>query len=113
MTPELAFTVAIGIAALCGAATGRIFALEAEDRRTAVLAAAYCGTGAGTLSAPLFAFVLVLLARVLDGQTGAVSALARAAEATGPALLWGAAAGAGGGLLTGALIALFKRFAPP
>src|SRR5262245_51000617 len=38
MTSELAFMMAIGIAALCGAATGRIFALEAEDRRTAVLA---------------------------------------------------------------------------
>jgi hypothetical protein len=112
MTPELAFATAVGIAALCGAATGRIFALEAEDRRTAVLAAAYCGTGAGILSAPSFAFLLVLVARLLDGQTGAASALARAAEATGPALLWGGAAGAAGGLLIGALIALFKRHSP-
>jgi hypothetical protein len=109
MTPELAFLMAIGIAALCGAATGRIFALEAEDRRTAVLAAAYCGTGAGILSAPLFAFVLVVLAGLLEGQTGGVAALARAAQATGPALLWGAAAGAAGGLVVGALIALSKR----
>jgi hypothetical protein len=40
------------------------------------------------------------------------AALGDAAEATGPALLWGPAAGAAGGLVVGAVVALFKRYAP-
>jgi hypothetical protein len=113
MTDELAFNLAIGIAAVCGALAGRIFALEAEDRRTAVLAAAYCGAGAGLLAGPVFAFVLVLIAGLLDARTGGVvAAMAGAAEATGPALLWGPAAAAAAGLVVGVLVALFKRYAP-
>jgi hypothetical protein len=111
MTEEIAFNLAIGIAAVCGALAGRIFAVEAEDRRTAVLAAAYCGGGAGLVSGPAFAFLLVLIAAILDGQSAA-SVLARAGQATGPALLWGIAAGAGGGFAVGALVAIFKRSAP-
>jgi hypothetical protein len=109
MTDELAFNLAIGSAAVCGGLAGRIFALEAEDRRTAILAAAYCGAGAGLLGGPVFAFALVLTARLLDAGTGVVAALGDAAEAAGPALLWGPAAGAAGGFVIGALVALFKR----
>ena len=112
MTDELAFRLAIGIAVVCGALAGRIFALEAENRRTAVLAAAYCGAGAGLLAAPAFSFPLVLTARLLDAETGGIAALGEAAEAAGAALLWGPAAGAAGGLAIGALVALFKRPAP-
>jgi hypothetical protein len=112
MTDELAFRLAIGIAVVCGALTGRIFALEAEDRRTAILAAAYCGAGAGLLGGPVFSFLLVLIAKLLDAGTGGIAALGEAAEAIGPALLWGPAAGAAGGLVIGALVALFKRYAP-
>jgi hypothetical protein len=112
MTDDLTFALTIGVAAVCGGATGRVFALEAEDRRTAVLAAAYCGAGAGILSAPLFAFVLALIAKALDAETDGISALASAAEAVGPALLWGGVGGAGGGLLVGLVIAPFKRRAP-
>jgi hypothetical protein len=101
----------IGVAAICGALAGRIFALEAEDRRTSILAAAYCGAGAGMLGAPLFAFALAL-ASGLFNQLTVASALARAAAATGPALLWGTAAGAAGGLVVGVLVALLKRYAP-
>jgi hypothetical protein len=108
---EPAFNLAIGIAAMCGALAGRIFALEAEDRRTAVLAAAYCGGGAGLMSGPVFAFLLVLIATAFDGQSAA-SALARAAQATGPALLWGIPAGAGGGLAVGVAVAIFRRNLP-
>jgi hypothetical protein len=111
MTGDLAFQLAIGIAAVCGAAAGRIFALEAEDRRTAVLAAAYCGAGAGLLSGPIFAFSLVLVAKLLEPGMSSVSAVARTVEATGPSLLWGPAAGAAGGLAVGVLVALFKRSA--
>ncbi|MBO0763995.1 MAG: hemin uptake protein HemP, partial [Hyphomicrobiaceae bacterium] len=88
MTEGLAFALAMGVAAVCGAATGRIFALEAEDRRTSILAAAYCGAGAGLMSGPAFAFVLVLAAELLAGQAIA-PALSGAAQVTGPALLWG------------------------
>ena len=112
MTDELAFNLAIAIAAVCGALAGRIFALEAEDRRTAILAAGYCGAGAGLLGGPAFTFLLVLIAKLLDPETGGVAALGDAAEATGPALLWGPAAGAAGGVAIGAVVALFKRYAP-
>jgi hypothetical protein len=112
MSDDLAFALMVGVAAICGALAGRIFALEGEDRRTSILAAAYCGAGAGLLGAPLFAFALVL-ANGLFNQLAVASILARAAAATGPALLWGAPAGAVGGLVVGVLVALFKRYAPP
>src|SRR5215470_16382736 len=112
MTNELAFTLTVGFAAAAGVLTGRTFALEAEDRRTAVLAAAYCGAGAGLLGGPVVAFVLVSVAKLVDAQDGLAVALARGAEATGPALLWGPAGGAAGGLVIGVLVALFKRYAP-
>jgi hypothetical protein len=112
MMDDLAFNVAIGLAAVCGALAGRIFALEAEDRRTAVLAAAYCGAGGGLLTGPVLAFVLTLIARLVSAEAGILAALGEAAEATGPALLWGPAAGAAGGLAIGAVVAIFKSYAP-
>jgi hypothetical protein len=103
----------LGVAVLCGAATGRTFALEAENRRVAVLAAAYCGAGAGLMAAPIFTFLLVLTTGLMNPETGGtIAALGEAAEATGPALLWGATGGAGGGLAIGTVIALFKSYAP-
>jgi hypothetical protein len=110
MTDELAFALVIGIAAAFGAVVGRVFALEAEDRRTSILAAGYCGAGAGLMSGPVFAFLLTVVTAMLDQQS-VDSVLGRAALATGPALLWGIAGGAGGGLLVGVLVALFKRCA--
>jgi hypothetical protein len=112
MTEDLAFALAMGVAAVCGAVTGRIFALEADDRRTSILAAAYCGAGAGLMSGPVFAFVLVLVADLLRGQAIA-PALSGAAQMTGPALLWGIAAGAAGGCVAGVAVALVKRYSAP
>jgi hypothetical protein len=112
MTEGLVFALAMGVAAVCGAATGRIFALEADDRRTSILAAAYCGAGAGLMSGPVFAFVLVFAAEFLRGRAIA-PALSGAAQATGPALLWGIAAGAAGGFVAGVVVALVKRYAVP
>jgi hypothetical protein len=109
---EIAFLVAIAAAVLCGAAAGRAFAVEGEDRRTSILAAAYCGAGAGLLSAPLLAFAVELIVTTLDPTAGIGTDLVDAGKAIGPALLWGAAAGAGGGLAVGILVALFKRYAP-
>jgi hypothetical protein len=111
MTFDLAFAMTIGFAAVSGALAGRIFALEAEDRRTAVLAAAYCGAGAGLLGGPVVAFVLVSVARLIDAPGGLAVALARGAEATGPALLWGPAGGAAGGLAVGVAVVLLKSYA--
>lgn len=109
MTDEHVFALMLGIAALFGAAVGRIFAVEAQDRRTSVLAAAYCGAGAGLMAGPVFGFVLTMVVAILD-RDSVSSVLGRAAQATGPGLLWGIVAGAGGGLVTGVVVALFKRY---
>lgn len=111
MTEDLFFTLVVGVAALSGAIVGRIMALEAQDRPTAVFAAAYCGAGAGLMSGPPFAFLLTLIARLWGSQIG-ITSLIDAMEATGPALLWGPAGGAAGGLVIGILIAMLRRRAP-
>jgi len=112
MTDELVLRSAMAVAAVCGALAGRIFALEAENRRTAVFAAAYIGGGAGLVSAPPFAFAFMLIARLWSSYPWS-SALFDAAEATGAAMLWGTAGGVAGGLLLGVLIAAFKTQPPP
>jgi hypothetical protein len=109
---DLALKVAVAVAAACGAAAGRAFAVEGENRRTSILAAAYCGAGAGLLSASLIAFAVVLIGTTLDPKAGLVEDLASAGGAIGPALLWGAASGASGGLVVGIVVALFKRYTP-
>jgi hypothetical protein len=111
MTDELFYTVIACVAALCGAVVGRIFALEAPDRATAVFAAAYSGTGAGLVSGPPLAFLLALAVKLWAGDLG-IAGLIEAVEATGPALLWGPVGGAAGGLLIGLLVVPFKRRPP-
>jgi len=108
---SIALLLGIGVAAICGAATGRAFAIEGENRRTSILAAAYCGAGAGLLSATLVTVVVVLVGAAMHPE-GAGAAVLSAGEAIGPALLWGVAAGAAGGLAVGMLVAIFKRYAP-
>src|SRR5262245_13972859 len=109
---DIAFKVAVAVAAACGAAAGRAFALEGENRRTSILAAAYCGAGAGLLIASLFAFIVVLVATTLEPRGGLATDLASAGGAIGAALIWGAASGAGGGLVVGIVVAIFKRYSP-
>jgi hypothetical protein len=111
MTEQLFIASVAGVTALCGAIVGRIFAVEAADRRTAILAAVYCGAGAGLVASVPFAFLLVLIVRWATTHTG-FGALLQAGEAIGPGLLWGVAGGAGGGLLVGIVVALFKRVRP-
>ena len=111
MTEQLFITAVAGVAALCGAIVGRIFAIEAPDRRTAVLAAAYCGAGAGLVGSVPFAFLLVLIVNWATTRSG-LAALLKAGEAIGPGLLWGVVGGACGGLLVGIVVALFKRATP-
>jgi len=111
MTENLFFLLVVGVAALCGAIVGRIIALEAQDRPTAVFAAAYCGAGAGLVTGPPFAFLLALIAKLWGVDIG-ISSLIDAIEATGPALLWGPAGGAAGGLVLGIVVAILRRHAP-
>jgi hypothetical protein len=106
---NIALLLGIGVAAICGAAAGRAFAIEGERRRTSILAAAYCGAGAGLLSATLVTFAVILVGAAVHPE-GAGAALLSAGEALGPALLWGVAAGAAGGLAVGMLVAIFKRY---
>jgi hypothetical protein len=108
-TEELVFTLVASIAAVCGASAGRIFAVEAEDRTTAVLAAAYVGAGAGLIGAPPTAFLLTVIAKSWNSQAGVGSILFDATvTATTVAMLWGTIAGAAGGLVVGAIVATFK-----
>jgi hypothetical protein len=109
---EAVFLLANAAAAVCGGAAGWVFAVEGENRRTSILAAAYCGAGAGFLSAPLVALAVLLIATMLDPEGGLAAGAASAGGSVGPALLWGAASGAGGGLVVGILVAAFKRYAP-
>jgi hypothetical protein len=111
MTEELFIASVAGVAALFGAIVGRTFAVEAPDRRTAVLAAAYCGAGGGMVSSVPFSFLLVLIATWWTSDIG-IAAFISAIEAIGPGLVWGVAGGAGGGLLVGMVVALFKRRLP-
>lgn len=111
MTGDLFNTVVMGMAALFGALVGRIIASEAEDRATAIFAGAYCGAGAGLMSGPPLAFALALIVKLWRGELG-FSGLVEAVETTGPALLWGPAGGAAGGLVLGIIVALFKRRMP-
>jgi hypothetical protein len=108
MTEEHFYTLVMGVAALFGAVVGRIIALEAEDRRTAVLAAGYCGAGAGLVSAVPSAFLLALVVKLWSAELSAAG-LIDAVEATGPALLWGPAGGAAGGLALGIVVAVSRR----
>jgi hypothetical protein len=108
---NIALLLGIGVAAICGAVTGRAFAIEGENRRTSILAAAYCGGGAGLLSATLVTFAVVLIGAAAHPE-GVGAAVLSAGGAIGAALLWGVAAGAAGGLAVGMLVAIFKRYAP-
>jgi hypothetical protein len=110
MTEELFIASVAGLAALCGAAVGRTFAIEAPNRLTAVLAAAYCGAGAGIVSSIPSSFLLVLVVRWATTHSS-LTAFLEAGEAILPGLLWGIVGGAGGGLLVGLVVAPFKRTA--
>jgi hypothetical protein len=109
---DFAFLLAIAVAILCGALAGRVFAVEGENRRTSILAAGYCGAGAGLLSGTLVAFAVVLIAAMLDPAASLLSDLAGSGRVIGPALLWGTVSGAGAGLVVGIAVASFKRYAP-
>jgi hypothetical protein len=111
MTAELFIAAVAGVGALLGAIAGRAFAVEAPSRITAVFAAAYCGAGAGLVSAMLFPFLLVLVVNSWSSGFGA-GTLAEAVEAIWRGAFWSVAGGAAGGFLIGILVAPFKRRKP-
>jgi hypothetical protein len=108
MTENMYWALVVSFAALCGAIVGRVFAAEAENRRTAALAAAYTGGGAGLMSAPPFAFLLTFVVHSWNSGFG-IPPLIDAIEATGVGLLWGPVGGAAGGLVLGMLVALLGK----
>jgi hypothetical protein len=70
MTEEVLFRwTVMGFAAVWGLVVGRAFAMEADNRTTAVLAAAYCGAGAGLVSGPPFALIFILVAQLSKPET--------------------------------------------
>ena len=99
----------MGFGALWGLVVGRAFALEADNRITAVLAPAYCGAGAGLVSGPPFALMFILVAQLSKPET-TLAVLLGALEAAGAAVLWGPLGGAAGGLFVGILVAALKMY---
>ena len=104
MTDVFIYAAVASVAAVFGAIAGRVFALEAENRLVAVLAAAYVGAGVGLTSAMPVGSLLALAGQLLNaGSSTWFDALDVAARA----LLWGTASGAAGGLAIGIVIAAF------
>lgn len=104
MTEVFVFAAVAVIAAVFGAIAGRVFALEAENRLVAILAAAYVGAGVGLTSAMPVGSVLALVAQVLNAGS---STWFDALDVAGRTLVWGTVSGAAGGLAIGIVIAAF------
>ena len=96
MTELFVYTAVASVAALLGAIAGRVFAVEADNRLTAIFAGPYIGAGVGLLVAVALGSVLTLVAQWLSaGSATWLDAL----DVAGTALLWGTGGGAAGGLL--------------
>jgi hypothetical protein len=86
------------VAGVFGAIAGRVFAVEAQNRRAALFAATYIGAGVGLVTALPIGSVLTVLVKVLNSEWDS-SALLNALDVTGTAVMWGIASGAAGGLV--------------
>ena len=102
MTEVFVYTVVAIVAAVFGATAGRVFAVEAENRRTAIFAGTYVGAGVGLTSAMPIGSLLALVAQLLNAGS---STWFDALDVAGTALLWGTASGAAGGLAVSIVIA--------
>jgi hypothetical protein len=91
------------LAAVLGLIAGRVFAIEGGRRLPAILAAAYMGAGVGLMSAILIGPLLALAAQYANSES---STWFDALDVAGTSLLWGTAAGAGGGLAIGLVISV-------
>jgi hypothetical protein len=91
------------VAGLFGAIAGRVFAVEAQNRRTALFAATYIGAGVGLVTALPIGSVLTVVMKILNSERD-FSALLNALDVTGTAVMWGTASGAAGGLVMSLLV---------
>jgi hypothetical protein len=102
MTEAFIHTTVATVAAVLGAIAGRVFAVEAESRPTAIFAGTYVGAGVGLTSAMPIGSLLALAAQLINGGA---STWFDALDVAGMALLWGTAGGAAGGLAVSVVIA--------
>ena len=105
MTEVLIYEVVASFAAVFGAIAGRVFAVEAQDRPTAIFAGTYIGAGAGLLTALPMGSVLALAAQLLNSGS---STWFDALDVAGRSLLWGTASGAAAGLAISLIVAALK-----
>ena len=101
MTDVLVYAVVAAVAAGFGAIAGRVLAVEAESRLTAIFAGTYVGAGVGLLSAMPMGSLLALVAQFLNAESTWFDAL----DVAGMSLVWGTASGAAGGLAVSIVIA--------
>lgn len=106
MTEVLIYQVVASVAAVFAAIAGRVFAVEAQDRLTAIFAGTYIGAGVGLLTALPMGSVLALAAQLLNPVS---STWFDALDVAGRSLLWGTASGAAGGLAISLIVAGLKR----
>src|SRR5262245_28703414 len=78
------------VAALFGAIAGRVFAVEAQNRCSALLAATYVGAGVGLVTALPMGSMLTVFTKLLNSERD-LSALLDALDVTGTAVMWGTA----------------------
>lgn len=110
MTEQLICALVASIAAVLGAFSGYVFAVEGRSRAASILAAGYMGGGAGLASALPSSSLLMLAAQLMSADS---LPWLEALDATGTALMWGIAGGVAGGLLMGCIVAVFKRYRRP
>lgn len=103
------YTVVASVAAVLSMIAGRVFAIEGQDRPTSVFAPAYVGAGVGLMCAVMLGSPLALVAQLMNAES---STWFDALDVASQALLWGMAAGAAGGLLTGVIVLMLplRRF---
>jgi hypothetical protein len=105
MTEVFVYTVVGVVAAVFGAIAGRVFAVEAENRLTAIFAGTYVAAGVGLTSAMPIGSLLTLVAQWLNAGS---STWLDALDVASMALLWGTVSGAAGGLAVSIVVAVFN-----
>lgn len=102
MTEMYVYLAVAAAAAVFGIIAGRVFAVEAENRVTAIFAGTYMGAGVGLTSAMPMGSLLALVAQLLN--TGS-STWFDALNVASMSLVWGTASGAAGGLAVSLVVA--------
>ena len=102
MTAQFVYVVVVTVAAVLGLIAGRVIAVEAQSRLSAILAGTYVGAGVGLTSAmPLGSLLAVIAQSLNEGSSTWFDAL----DVAGKSLLWGTSGGAAGGLAISMVIA--------